>query len=696
MTQALQDTPVQYIKGIGPKRAKSLARLGINTLWDALLYLPFRYEDRRVSGRISDLRYDTFQAVSGRVLSAEVKETPRGKMKIFELVITDGSGVLTGKWFNQPYLKRLFRVGDRVILSGVVKRNSYWGVGYEMHSPEFEVLEDEDTEQIHSSRIVPVYRSTGGLTTRQLRSMMHAILSHALNGLSEYMPEEILSRYRLPPLREAIQNIHFPSDRVSLEELNELRSPYHQRLAFDELFFLQAGLAALRRKMTLRRGVSSDAPGRLRSALLGMLPFSLTGAQKRVVDEIIEDMRRPYPMNRLLQGDVGSGKTVVALLAMLQAVESGYQAALMAPTEILAEQHYLNIHPLLEELGLRVALLTGSTRQRPLDEISSGQTNIVVGTHALIQGEVKFKHLGLVVIDEQHRFGVLQRAALRRKGANPDVLVMTATPIPRTLSLTMYGDLNYSVIDELPPNRRPIVTKHFRHTERGLLRGVLRGELRKGRQVYMVYPAIEDSERFDLKSVLAGEREVRAEFPEYRVGVLHGRMRPQEREETMRAFKEGEIDILVCTTVVEVGVDVPNASVMVIEHAERFGLAQLHQLRGRVGRGPYQSYCFLVTYGRLTEEARRRVEVMVKYQDGFRIAEEDFRLRGPGELFGTKQSGMPDLKVADLLRHSRLLAAARQEAFKLVEEDGELRNWPLLRQMVERFWKGKVEIFRTS
>ncbi len=696
MTQALQDTPVQYIKGIGPKRAKSLARLGINTLWDALLYLPFRYEDRRVSGRISDLRYDTFQAVSGRVLSAEVKETPRGKMKIFELVITDGSGVLTGKWFNQPYLKRLFRVGDRVILSGVVKRNSYWGVGYEMHSPEFEVLEDEDTEQIHSSRIVPVYRSTGGLTTRQLRSMMYAILSHALNGLSEYMPEEILSRYRLPPLREAIQNIHFPSDRVSLEELNELRSPYHQRLAFDELFFLQAGLAALRRKMTLRRGVSSDAPGRLRSALLGMLPFSLTGAQKRVVDEIIEDMRRPYPMNRLLQGDVGSGKTVVALLAMLQAVESGYQAALMAPTEILAEQHYLNIHPLLKELGLRVALLTGSTRQRPLDEISSGQTNIVVGTHALIQGEVKFKHLGLVVIDEQHRFGVLQRAALRRKGANPDVLVMTATPIPRTLSLTMYGDLNYSVIDELPPNRRPIVTKHFRHTERGLLRGVLRGELRKGRQVYMVYPAIEDSERFDLKSVLAGEREVRAEFPEYRVGVLHGRMRPQEREETMRAFKEGEIDILVCTTVVEVGVDVPNASVMVIEHAERFGLAQLHQLRGRVGRGPYQSYCFLVTYGRLTEEARRRVEVMVKYQDGFRIAEEDFRLRGPGELFGTKQSGMPDLKVADLLRHSRLLAAARQEAFKLVEEDGELRNWPLLRQMVERFWKGKVEIFRTS
>ncbi len=696
MSRDIQDYPVQYVKGIGPKRAKLLARLGINTLSDAIFYLPFRYEDRRITQKIADVRYNTFQAVTGRVIASELKETPRGKMKIYELVITDGSAVLTGKWFNQPYMKKVFKVGDRVVLSGTVKRNSYWGVGYEMHSPEYEIIEDNDTENIHSSRIVPIYRCISGLSTRTLRSIMYNLVNFASQQLQEYMPEDILRRYNLPDIREAVLNVHFPNGDVEVELLNRGDSPYHHRLAFDELFFLQAGLAALKKKMTREKGISFDAGGTLIRELLQDLPFTLTDAQKRVIEEILSDMRRPYPMNRLLQGDVGSGKTIVAVVAMLQAVESGFQTAIMAPTEILAEQHYLNIHSFIESLGLRCELLTGSRKERPLDEIASGKVDIVIGTHALLQEGVEFKNLGLIIIDEQHRFGVLQRAALRKKGMNPDVLVMTATPIPRTLSLTLYGDLDYSVIDEMPPNRRPVVTKLFRHNQRELLYKIIRSELKKGRQVYIVYPTIEESEKLRLRSAVSEKEEIEKIFPEFRVGLIHGRMKPSERDDTMRAFKAKEIDILVCTTVIEVGVDVPNASVMVIEHAERFGLAQLHQLRGRVGRGPYQSYCFLVAYGRLTEEARKRLEVMVKYNDGFRIAEEDFRIRGPGELFGTRQSGMPDLRVADLLRHTKILSMARQEAFRIVDEDEQIKRWPALKRMIERFWRGKIEIFRTS
>ncbi|NOX20006.1 MAG: ATP-dependent DNA helicase RecG [Nitrospirae bacterium] len=697
MSRPLHEYSVQYVKGIGPQRAKLLARLGIKTVYDALYYLPIRYEDRRVQKKIAELRYDTFQSVFGKVVSAELIETPRGKMKIFELVVSDGTGVVTAKWFNQPYMKRMFKKGDEVFLSGVVKRNRYWGVGFEIVNPDYEIAsEDNDIENIHSHRIVPVYRCTAGLTARSMRKIMYQIIQFALPEIKDYMPEEIIKRHRLPALYEAIQNVHFPDGDIPLDDLNERRSIYHRRLAFDELFLLQCGLAVMKKGVQQARGIQFKTEGQLWDAVLKRLSFELTGAQKRVIEEIYSDMEKPVPMNRLIQGDVGSGKTIVALSAMLKAVEAGYQAALMAPTEILAEQHYYNIKNLLDGTDVSIELLTGSKRDRRTDEIASGKVDIVIGTHALIQEAVEFKALGLVVIDEQHRFGVMQRAMLRRKGFNPDVLVMTATPIPRTLSLTLYGDLDYSVIDELPPDRRPVITKVYRHDQKALLIKFLKGELKKGRQAYVVFPLIEESEKLSLKAAVTGRDELQLLLPEFRVGLIHGRMKQQEKEQIMRDFKTGKIDVLVSTTVIEVGVDVPNATVMVVFHAERFGLSQLHQLRGRVGRGKHQSYCMLLAENRLTEEARKRLYCMAKYTDGFRIAEEDFKIRGPGELFGTRQSGMPDLRVSDLLRDAKVLSAAREDAFRLIEKDPELRKYPLLKGVLERFWKDKIEIFKTS
>ncbi len=688
--------PVQYLKGVGPKRASLLARLGIVTVKDALYYLPFRYEDRRLQSKIAQIKYNQFTTITGQILNAELRDTPRGKMKIFEVVVSDGSGLLTAKWFNQPFMKRVLKPGQRVVLSGTVKKNTYWGVGFEMHNPEFEVIEDDPEETIHADRIVPVYRTTSGITSRQMRSLMHGILQQTIDLVEEYMPQEILDRYSLPPLKQALWNLHFPEENAPLEDLNNRTTAYHRRIAFDELFLLQTGLAVLKKGRSRERGHPMKGTGALVTKLQQNLPFQLTQAQQRVIKEIFTDLEKEVPMNRLLQGDVGSGKTIVALFAMLRAVEAGFQTAIMAPTEILAEQHYLNIHALVEALGLRCELLTGSRKNRPLEDIASGRVPIVVGTHALIQEGVEFQKLGLVVIDEQHRFGVMQRAALRQKGQSPHVLVMTATPIPRTLSLTLYGDLDYSVLDELPPNRTPVVTKLFRASERRAMYAAVRTELRKGHQAYFVYPLIEESEKMELLAAKDEFDRISRAFPEFKVGLLHGRMKPQDKEQTMRAFKDGQIHILVCTTVVEVGVDVPNATVMVIEHAERFGLSQLHQLRGRVGRGASRSYCFLVAHGRLTEEAYQRLRVMVRESDGFRIAEEDFKLRGPGELFGTRQSGMPDLKSADLMRDTKLLAYAREEAFRLIESSHALDSYPELKAMVEDFWKEKLEIFRTS
>ncbi|MDA8215695.1 MAG: ATP-dependent DNA helicase RecG [Nitrospiraceae bacterium] len=699
-------SPVQYIKGVGPQRARLLARLGIKTVRDALFYLPYRYEDRSSIKKIVHLRPEGLHTVTGKVLKADVitPNPKRQKFKIFEVVVSDGSGILKAKWFNQTYLKKLFSTGQQVVLYGMVKYN-YRGTGFEIINPEYEILDENENEEanpsasgIHTGRIVPIYRSTEGLSQRQLRNIIYSVVGSSAIHVSDPMPLEIIKAYNLPDLQESLSNIHFPSASSAsggLEDLNRGTSPYHQRLAFDELFTLQIGLAVIKKGEVLEKGIAFSPDERLINRLLDKLPFKLTGAQEKVFRDILKDMRSPVPMNRLIQGDVGSGKTVVALMSMLAAVECGYQAALMAPTEILAEQHYINIHRLVEDLGLKIHLLTGSKRNKEIEVIASGDADIVIGTHALIQEGVSFKKLGLIVIDEQHRFGVMQRAILRKKGINPDTLIMTATPIPRTLALTLYGDLDYSVIDELPPNRSPIITKLFSEKNKNHIYTLIEEETKKGRQVYVVYPLIEESEKTDLRSAITGAEGLQKIFPHLRAGLIHGRMKPVEREDVMKEFKNGNIHILVSTTVIEVGVDVPNATLMVIIHAERFGLAQLHQLRGRVGRGSNQSYCILLNYGG-SEDSRKRLEVMVETTDGFRIAEEDLNIRGPGEFFGTRQSGMPDLKVANLLRDAKILEMARKEAFSLIERDSSLAGYPQIRKSIEDLWGKRLELFKTA
>lgn len=696
------DSPIQYIKGVGPQRARLLGKLGIKTVRDALFYLPYRYEDRRNLKNIRNVTYGNLETIRGKILSLNTTELPqrsfedrRGKKRltILEMNISDGTGIIRAKWFNQPYLKNNFKRGQEIIISGIVK-TSYYGSGPEIVNPEYELIE-EDSDFIHTSRIVPVYRVTEGISTKVMRGIMYNILINVRDQIVDHLPEDIRKSCNLPSLSESIYNCHFPSTDSDISLFNRGTSPYQRRLSFDEIFNLEIGIAKIKKGQVMEKGIAFSPEGRLVRELLSRLDFELTDAQKRVFAQILNDMKRPLPMNRLIQGDVGCGKTIVALMAMLTAVESGYQAAMMAPTEILAEQHYINIHRLVEELGLRICLLCSSQRERPLQDIAEGKVDIIVGTHAIIQEEVRFKRLGLVVIDEQHRFGVMQRSALRRKGNNPDVLVMTATPIPRTLAMTVYGDLDYSIIDELPPNRKQVITKVFNNSQKQYIYQKIREEISKGRQVYVVYPVIEESENHDLESAIAGKEELEKIFQDMRIGLVHGKMKAQEREATMLAFKNGEIDILVSTTVIEVGVDVPNATLMLIVHAERFGLAQLHQLRGRVGRGGEQSYCYLLAYNPLSDEARRRLDVMTRSNDGFVIAEEDLHIRGPGEFLGTRQSGMPDLKIANIVRDVDLVEMARREAFRIIDHDPDLKGFPLLRDTVERFWLGKVEIFKT-
>jgi len=699
------ESPIQYIKGVGPHRARLLGRLNIKTVKDALFYLPFRYEDRRNLKNIRNLSFGDLETVRGEVVSININELPqqksRGiegyyrrqkKLTILEVNISDGTGIIKAKWFNQPFMKRKFKKGQEVIISGIIKT---WGNIPEIVNPEYELI-DEDSELIHTSRIVPVYRVTEGISARILRGIIYNILTSSLDEIIDPLPEEIRRNYNLPALQESLFNCHFPPADSDISVFNRGVSPYHRRLAFDEIFNLEVGIAVIKKDEVREKGISFNPEGRLVRELLGKLDFELTAAQKKVFNEILEDMKRPYPMNRLIQGDVGCGKTIIALMAILTAVESGYQAAMMAPTEILAEQHYINIHRLIEDLGLRICLLSSSLKDKPLQEIAGGEIDIIVGTHAIIQDNIRFKRLGLVVIDEQHRFGVMQRSALRKKGKNPDVLVMTATPIPRTLAMTVYGDLDYSIIDELPPGRRPVITRVFNRNQKQYIYQKIREEVSKGGQAYVIYPVIEESENHDLKSAITGKEALEKMFPEFRIGLVHGRMKSQEREAVMLAFKKKEIDILVSTTVIEVGVDVPNATLMLIIHAERFGLAQLHQLRGRVGRGRDQSYCLLLAYDPLSEEARRRLEVMVRSNNGFVIAEEDLNIRGPGEFFGTRQSGLPDLKIANIVRDADLIEIARREAFKLVEIDPELDRYPVLKDAVSSFWTGKIEIFKTA
>jgi ATP-dependent DNA helicase RecG len=690
------DTPIQYCTGIGPKRAELLQKLGITTVDDALTYLPWRYEDRGNLKKISRLTYGSFETVSGEIISADVVQTKRQRIKVFELVVSDKSGMLVGSWYNQPFMKKTFRPGQRVILSGVVKSNPFRSGLPQMDNPEFELMGgDEADEMIHAGRIVPIYHATSGLSVRAIRTMMKNILDSCAGYEREALPDFLIQKYSLMPSREALFETHFPTKEKDIVVLNRGMSAAHRRLSFEELFSLELGLALRKRGVIVeKKGISFKSLTRLETVLRRGLPYKLTAAQERVIAEIKKDMTADRPMNRLVQGDVGCGKTVVALAASLMAVENEYQACIMAPTEILAEQHFGNITAMASPLGITVRSLTGRMKKKEketlLEEIGSGAAQIVVGTHALIEQNVKFHRLGLAIIDEQHRFGVMQRSTFTSKGYEPDVLVMTATPIPRTLALTVYGDLDVSVIDEMPPGRSPVITRLYFENRRKEAYQFIEGELKKGLQVYLVYPLVEETEKSDLKAATEMAAHLQTDiFAGWKVGLLHGRMKGEEKEKVMTSFKAGAIQLLVSTTVIEVGVDVPNAAIMVIEHPERFGLAQLHQLRGRVGRGKQQSYCILMGPRMFAEEARERLNAFSRTNDGFVIAEEDLRLRGPGEFFGTRQSGLPDLRAANIIRDADLLERARTEAFDLVQQDPTLAQYPQLRDLLKRKWKGK-------
>lgn len=709
--QDLWEIPIRFAKGVGPKRAVLLDKMGIRTVAEALWYLPWRYEDRSAILPIARLSPGTMATVCGAVTRVDLKRTSRRGFMLVEIGVEDGTGGVQAVFFNQPYMEKVFKPGARVMLSGTP---SVYGRGrgvLQMESPQYELLGDDAEAPIHVGRIVPVYHETKGLTSRQIRSIVAGLLDQYENGLEEVLPQEVRGRHRLPPIQAAMRGVHFPPSGTNQEALDRGLTPAHRRLAFEELFLLELALALQQRAVKEEvKGFTFDPQTPLVGRLRQRLPFRLTGAQERVLGEIAADMASPRPMNRLLQGDVGCGKTVVALHAMVIACGSGFQAALMVPTEILAEQHYRNLRDLLDPIGLTVALLRGGggakARGEALRRIQTGEAQMVVGTHALIQKGVAFARLGLAVIDEQHKFGVLQRKSLLEKGYRPDVLVMTATPIPRTLALTVYGDLDVSVIDALPAGRKPVCTWVFGDAQRRKAYRLLHDEVRAGRQAYVVYPLVDESEKVDLQAAIqAAERLQAKEFRDVRVGLLHGRMKTAEKEATMSAFKAGAIHVLVATTVIEVGVDVPNASVMLVEHAERFGLAQLHQLRGRVGRGSQQAYCLLVTSLQFgdsrglagsenTSQSRSRLEALVKSTDGFVIAEEDLKIRGPGEFFGVRQWGAPEFRAANLIRDGALLEQARQEAEVLLKED-RLLDAPAqraLRKAMVRRWKAKLDL----
>ena len=664
-------TPVQYLKGVGPRRAGELAAAGVQTVEDLLLTLPRRYEDRARLQQIGDLEAGAATSVSGRVLSCGLRTTRRPGFRIFEMVVQDPSGLVLATFLNQAFLKDVFAAHQQVVLHGRVDRRPTGGLQFT--NPDYEVLSDQQDDDvagalIHTGRIVPVYEKIGSLTPKSLRRVVHDALRRLPADVADMLPDGVGRSLGVPPRRQALSDAHFPPPDTSLDALNRFRTAAQERLIFEEFFVFQAGLLLQRRetdtRIKPRRIAVND---RIRQAARAVLPFRLTSDQRRALKEIVDDLQRPRPMNRLLQGDVGSGKTIVALLAALVALENGLQVALMSPTEILAEQHYANVTRVLARSRFATALLTGTlparTRREVGSRIANGASQLIVGTHALVQGEIRFKALGLAIIDEQHRFGVVQRATLRDKGLDPDVLVMTATPIPRTLALTAYGDLDASEIRERLPGRQPVRTMLRSESRRAEVYDLVRAELRTGRQAFVVCPLVEESEKLDLKAAteMAAELQARV-FPGARVGLVHGRVASGERERTMQAFAAGGIDVLVATTVIEVGIDVPNATVMVIEQAERFGLAQLHQLRGRVGRGAARSYCVLAHASRLSDAARARLRALAETTDGFEIAERDLELRGPGDFFGTRQSGVPLFRVGDLLRDHRLMEEARRTA----------------------------------
>jgi len=665
-----------YLKGVGPARAAMLAAKGLKVAEDLLTYAPFRYEDRSNVKALRDLAPGEMATVLAEVRSTKVSGFRRRNLGLFEATFTDASrGVLAAKWFHGAYLADVLAPGQKVALYGKVEFDNYSGNLAMMH-PEYEILaEDEDGDaSLHTGRIVPVYEAAGKVTTRALRTLVHRILESVAPLEEDPMPEHIRARLKLPERWRAIRDLHFPPAESDLRVLNSFRSPSQYRLIFEEFFWLECGLELKRAKARLQPGIAFSLTERVRERVKAMLPFRPTGAQKRVLAEIAHDMAEPHPMYRLLQGDVGSGKTLVAAEAAIIAIENGHQVVVLAPTEILATQHYFYFKKLFQKLEYVTILVTGSLPARDKVQLkklaAAGLAHVVVGTHALLEADMEFKRLGLAIVDEQHRFGVEQRQALlekgRDKGTPPDVLVMTATPIPRTLALTIYGDLDVSVIDELPPGRKPVVTSHVTEDKVEQVYSFLKQQITLGRQAYIVYPVIEESETLAMKAAQKMHQHLSVlVFPDLAVGLLHGRMAAADKETAMEKFQRGEIKILVSTTVIEVGVDVPNASVMVIEQAERFGLAQMHQLRGRVGRGAEQSYCILVT-SKMSETAQERVRTLVDSGDGFYIAEMDMKLRGPGEFFGTRQSGLPALQIGSIVRDADVLEVARNEAAAFV------------------------------
>jgi len=697
------DTPLQFIKGIGPYKSGLLKKIGLITVEDLLFYLPFRYEDRTTIKKIAQLTLNDVQMVSGEVRSTRTVVTSKRHLKIFETVIEDESGLLICKWFNQPFLEKVFKAGDKIILTGKVGLNRFEQNRKEMTPLSYEIINNEsDDLAIHHGKIVPVYHETEGITSKYLRSLIYNILGEDFLLLEkEKLPFSLIQKFQFPSQSEALRELHFPSSQESFQKISQGKSPFHHRLVFEDFFILEIGLT-LRKNQNNRenKGLSFNIDGEMEGQLLKTLTFKLTDAQKRVLQEIKRDMKAHVPMSRLLQGDVGSGKTVVALIAMLIAIENGYQSCLMVPTEILAEQHFFNFAPFLGQLNVNLGLLTNGMTKREqtemLERIANGNCQLTIGTHSLVQERVQFKNLGLTVIDEQHKFGVMQRMTLKKKAEAPDMLIMTATPIPRTLSLTVYGDLDISVLNELPPGRKNIHTRLFYEKQRHSTYAMIEKEIKEGRQVYMVYPLIEESEKLDLNAAVTMANRLQNEvFPNFKIGLLHGKMKPDEKEKTMTAFKDRKINILVSTTVIEVGIDVSNASLIMIEHAERFGLAQLHQLRGRVGRGSFQSYCFLMACYPISEDAKRRLDAMVKTSDGFKLAEEDLSIRGPGEFFGTRQSGLPELKVASLLKDGQILEEARDEAIKLLQKDPLLDDPENrgLREVLLKRWNEKLDLF---
>ena len=679
-------TAVQYVKGIGPRLAEVLGAKGIRTVDDLLHYLPFRYEDRLNPRSVAELRSGEMATVIAEVRNSGLFRTRR--MPIFQLTVGQGRSRLKCMWFNATYLQGKFQPGQMIALYGKVEADRDGQL--QIIQPQFEILGDVNEEggadeaekkaasSLEVGRIVPIYESTGQgkLTPRWFRRIIRGTLENLNPDLPDPIPAAVRAHLSLVSPREALWRVHWPEAGESFADLQSSRTAAHIRLIFDELFFIELGLELKRREQKAQTGIAFQLDDRAREAIKKILPFHPTAAQKRVLKEIAQDMQTPYPMRRLLQGDVGSGKTIVAFEAASIAIENGYQVALMAPTEILAQQHYFSARQILEKAGYRIVLLTGSMEQDRKrlvrQHIARGNAQLVIGTHALIQDRVEFEKLGLVIVDEQHRFGVMQRLKLMKKtdpsspkntDAEPDVLVMTATPIPRTLALTLYGDLDVSVLDELPPGRTPIATQAVPDERTGEVWEFVRREIAAGHQAYVVYPVIEENEERELKAAEQMHRQLRDKiFPNLHVGLLHGRLDADSKERIMREFQRGDIEILVATTVIEVGVDVPNASVMVIEHADRFGLAQLHQLRGRIGRGAAKSYCVLMHGGKVSEEGQRRLDAMVQNNDGFKIAELDLELRGPGDFFGTKQAGIPSFRVANLIRDRQLLEAAKREA----------------------------------